>query len=168
MGPAGDQRSGFVRADDPRSFPVRPFMDHDFAQAGEFPGSVRRFSSRACGGVRSGRHRAAEGRRWIVRNLAKIKAAISNARIVAELGESFVDLVWSYHDQRSRPCILSDVPSTSPASIALSRELRRRGIQFLGPTTAYAMMQAIGLLDDHLKDCFVPVPRLPRRASDTE
>jgi DNA-3-methyladenine glycosylase I len=84
------------------------------------------------------------------------------------LGESFVDLVWSYHDQRSRPRTLSDVPSTSPTSIALSRELRKRGIQFLGPTTAYAMMQAIGLVDDHLTDCFVPVPRLPRRASDTE
>jgi DNA-3-methyladenine glycosylase I len=105
----------------------------------------------------------------IVRNLAKIKAALSNARVVAELGENFVDLVWSYHDpQRSRPRSLSDVPSTSPASIALSSELRKRGIQFLGPTTAYAMMQAIGLVDDHLTDCFVPVPRLPRRASDTE
>ena len=105
----------------------------------------------------------------IVRNLAKIKAALSNARIVAELGENFVDLVWSYHEpNRPRPLSLSDVPPTSPASIALSRELRKRGIQFLGPTTTYAMMQAIGLVDDNLADCFVPVPRLPRRASDTE
>jgi DNA-3-methyladenine glycosylase I len=105
----------------------------------------------------------------IVRNVAKIKAALSNAKIVAELGESFVDLVWGYQEpNRPRPRSLSDVPSTSAASIALSRDLRKRGIQFLGPTTTYAMMQAIGLVDDHLADCFVPVPRLPRRPSDTE
>src|ERR687897_356295 len=61
----------------------------------------------------------------IVRNLAKIKAALSNARIIAELGENFVDLIWSYQEpNRPRPRSLSDVPPTSSASIALSRELR--------------------------------------------
>jgi DNA-3-methyladenine glycosylase I len=101
----------------------------------------------------------------IVRNLSKIRAAISNARIVSEWGQGFVNLIWSYQEpSRPRPRRLSDVPPTSPASIALSRELRKRGVRFLGPTTAYAMMQAVGLVDDHLADCFVPLPPAAPRA----
>jgi DNA-3-methyladenine glycosylase I len=101
----------------------------------------------------------------IIRNLSKIRAAISNARIVSEWGQGFVNLIWSYQEpSRPRPRRLSDVPPTSPASIALSRELRKRGVRFLGPTTAYAMMQAVGLVDDHLADCFVPLPPAAPRA----
>jgi DNA-3-methyladenine glycosylase I len=95
----------------------------------------------------------------IIRNLSKIRAAISNARIVAEWGQGFADLIWSYHDEgRRRPRSLTDVPATSPASIALSNQLRARGIRFVGPTTSYAMMQAAGVVDDHLAKCFVVVP----------
>jgi len=95
----------------------------------------------------------------IIRNLSKIRAAISNARIVADWGQGFADVIWSHHDRsRSRPQTLKDVPASSPASIALSKQLRTRGIRFLGPATSYAMMQAAGVVDDHLAKCFVLMP----------
>jgi DNA-3-methyladenine glycosylase I len=95
----------------------------------------------------------------IVRNRAKIEAAIGNARVVADWGQGFADLILGYAEpDRPRPGTMADYRSTSPGSVALSRELRKRGIRFFGPTTAYAMMQAIGLVDDHLADCFVPSP----------
>ena len=92
----------------------------------------------------------------IVRNAAKIDAAIANARVVAGLGQEFVDLVWSFaQPDRPRPSSLADVPAQTPESVALSKALKARGIRFFGPTTAYAMMQAVGLVDDHLAGCFV-------------
>jgi DNA-3-methyladenine glycosylase I len=97
----------------------------------------------------------------IVRNLAKIDAAIANARVIAAWGQGFAELVWSYYEaDHRRPRTLADVPATSPASIALSRQLKKRGIRFLGPTTTYATMQAVGLVNDHLVNCCVLVPRL--------
>ncbi|HKH56347.1 MAG TPA: DNA-3-methyladenine glycosylase I [Propionibacteriaceae bacterium] len=97
----------------------------------------------------------------IVRNLAKIDAAIANARVIATWGQGFAELVWSYYEaDHRRPRTLADVPATSPASIALSRQLKKRGIRFLGPTTTYATMQAVGLVNDHLVNCCVLVPRL--------
>jgi len=97
----------------------------------------------------------------IVRNLAKIDAAIANARVIAAWGQGFAELVWSYYEaDHRRPRTLADVPATSPASIALSRQLKKRGIRFLGPTTTYATMQAVGLVNDHLVNCRVLVPRL--------
>ncbi len=93
----------------------------------------------------------------IVRNRAKIDAAIGNARVVADLGPEFADLVWRYQvTDRPRPTS-EDWRATSPESVALAKELKKRGIRFFGPTTAYALMQAVGLVDDHLVDCFVPV-----------
>jgi len=92
----------------------------------------------------------------IVRNRAKIEAAVHNAAVVAAMGPDFADLVWSYADpKRPRPT-LADWRATSPESVALARVLKQRGIRFFGPTTAYAMMQATGLVDDHLADCHVP------------
>jgi len=92
----------------------------------------------------------------IVRNRAKIEAAVHNAGVVAGMGHDFVDLVWSHADPgRPRPT-LADWRATSPESVALARALKQRGIRFFGPTTAYAMMQATGLVDDHLADCQVP------------
>jgi DNA-3-methyladenine glycosylase I len=92
----------------------------------------------------------------IVRNRAKIEAAISNARVVADLGPAYADLVWSYaRPDRPRPAA-GAVPATTPESVALAKALKRAGIRFFGPTTAYALMQACGLVDDHLADCFVP------------
>jgi DNA-3-methyladenine glycosylase I len=92
----------------------------------------------------------------IVRNRAKIEAAIANARVVADLGQDFADLVLS-HRVRGRPRPTEDDwRATSPESVALARALKRAGIRFVGPTTAYALMQAVGLVDDHLVGCWVP------------
>nr|WP_204920207.1 DNA-3-methyladenine glycosylase I [Microlunatus panaciterrae] len=93
----------------------------------------------------------------IVRNRAKIEAAIGNARVVAGLGGGFAELVWSFaQPARPRPATGADVPAQTPESVALSAALKKKGIRFFGPTTAYALMQAVGLVDDHLQGCFVP------------
>jgi DNA-3-methyladenine glycosylase I len=93
----------------------------------------------------------------IVRNRAKIEAAIANAaaeRELAAAGESLAALVWSFAPARARaPRAGADVPATTPESKALARELRARGFRFVGPTTAYATMQAIGVVHDHLAGC---------------
>jgi len=98
----------------------------------------------------------------IVRNRAKIDATIVNARALLALqevdGEGGLDrLVWSFAPppRASRPQRLADVPAVTPESTALSRELKRRGFTFVGPTTMYAAMQATGLVDDHLVGCHV-------------
>jgi DNA-3-methyladenine glycosylase I len=90
----------------------------------------------------------------IIRNRRKIEAVRTNARLVGELDAEFVRLVWSYEaPPRPTPRTLAEVPPTSAESVALSKELRRRGFAFVGPTTVYAGMQACGLVDDHLIDC---------------
>lgn len=100
----------------------------------------------------------------IVRNRAKIEAAVANARVVAELGPAYAELVWSYASpDRPRPAA-EDVRATSPESVALAKALRAAGIRFVGPTTTYALMQACGLVDDHLVDCFVPPVSAARSA----
>jgi DNA-3-methyladenine glycosylase I len=96
----------------------------------------------------------------IVRNRAKIEAAIANARAATELlegGESLAEFLWSFapDDERPPPRALGDIPATTPESKALARELKRRGFRFVGPTTAYATMQACGLVNDHLVGCAV-------------
>ncbi|AXK87960.1 DNA-3-methyladenine glycosylase I [Nocardia farcinica] len=92
----------------------------------------------------------------IVRNRAKIDAAIANARATLALDVPLDELVWSFAPQpRPRPRSLADVPATSAESVALAKELKRRGFRFVGPTTAYALMQATGMVDDHLADCWV-------------
>lgn len=94
----------------------------------------------------------------IVRNRAKIAAAIQNARATVVLDGGLTELIWSYAppaDGRPVPRELSDVPAKTPESIALAKTLKRNGFAFVGPTTCYAMMQAAGLVDDHLADCLV-------------
>ncbi|MCU1657272.1 MAG: DNA-3-methyladenine glycosylase [Pseudonocardiales bacterium] len=92
----------------------------------------------------------------IVRNRAKIAAAIANAAAVrAAVPEGLDELLWSFAPaQRRRPATLADVPSTSAEAIALAKELKRRGFRFVGPTTAYALMQATGIVDDHVATCW--------------
>ncbi|WP_308356605.1 DNA-3-methyladenine glycosylase I [Streptomyces sp. ODS05-4] len=93
----------------------------------------------------------------IIRNRAKIDACLDNARRLADWQPGELDaLIWSYApDPAARPAprTLADVPAVTPESTALSKELKRRGVRFVGPTTAYALMQACGLVDDHLADC---------------
>ncbi|TLF75957.1 DNA-3-methyladenine glycosylase I [Nocardia cyriacigeorgica] len=92
----------------------------------------------------------------IVRNRAKIDAAIANAKVARDLDTSLSELIWSFAPPpRPRPRTLADVPAVTPESTALAKELKRRGFRFVGPTTAYALMQATGLVDDHLADCWV-------------
>ena len=97
----------------------------------------------------------------IVRNRAKIAASIRNARAAQELPEGLSALLWSFAPSadRVRPATLGDVPATSPESVAMAKELKRRGFVFVGPTTAYALMQATGMVDDHVADCFRAQPR---------
>ena len=92
----------------------------------------------------------------IVRNRAKIAAAVRNARAALELPEGLDALLWSFAPTgpRPRPVTLADVPATSPESVAMAKELKRRGFVFVGPTTAYALMQATGMVDDHVATCF--------------
>ena len=96
----------------------------------------------------------------IVRNRAKVEATIANARAVADLSDDGVDLselLWSFAPPpRPRPADLSAVPAVTPESTAMAKELKRRGFRFVGPTTAYALMQATGMVDDHTADCWVP------------
>lgn len=97
----------------------------------------------------------------IIRNRAKIAAAIQNARLVVDLGPRFAELVLSYRViGRPRPAA-GEWRATSPESVGMARELKRLGFRFIGPTTAYATMQAIGLVDDHVVGCFAPPPVWP-------
>ena len=91
----------------------------------------------------------------IVRNRAKINAAIVNARAALEIPGGLSSLVWKYAPAQGRaPRTLSDVPAQIPAAKALSADLRKNGFVFTGPVTAYATMQACGLVNDHLADCY--------------
>jgi DNA-3-methyladenine glycosylase I len=93
----------------------------------------------------------------IVRNRAKIDATIRNAHAIAELDVSLDDLLWSFAPPRrgrTRPKLTSDVPAITPESKAMAKELKKRGFAFVGPTTAYALMQATGMVDDHLTTCW--------------
>ncbi|HTO00051.1 MAG TPA: DNA-3-methyladenine glycosylase I [Microthrixaceae bacterium] len=89
----------------------------------------------------------------IVRNRQKIVATIRNAQATIELRQEMglSALIWSFKPTATpRPKVFEDVPTTSPESIALSKELRRRGFTFVGPTTMFALMEAIGIVDTHL------------------
>jgi DNA-3-methyladenine glycosylase I len=93
----------------------------------------------------------------IVRNRAKIDAAIANARAAAALETPLAELVWSHapRGRRRAPRAREDLPAVTPESTALSKELKRHGFRFLGPTTIYATMQACGIVNDHLAGCWV-------------
>ena len=92
----------------------------------------------------------------IVRNRAKIEAAIANARAAADV-DDLSELLWSFAPApRLRPAASSDLPSATAESTAMARELKRRGFRFVGATTVYALMQATGMVDDHLRACWVP------------
>jgi DNA-3-methyladenine glycosylase I len=91
----------------------------------------------------------------IIRNRAKIDATIANARAIADLDIPLDKLLWSFApDDHVRPATLADVPAVTPESKAMAKELKRRGFRFVGPTTCYAMMQATGMVDDHVATCW--------------
>jgi DNA-3-methyladenine glycosylase I len=97
----------------------------------------------------------------IVRNRAKVAATINNARqIIDAVPEGLDELLWSFAPVKRLP--IEAVPATSPESTAMAKELKRRGFSFVGPTTAYALMQATGMVNDHVPPCF----RAPRKIGD--
>ncbi|WP_089010365.1 DNA-3-methyladenine glycosylase I [Micromonospora viridifaciens] len=93
----------------------------------------------------------------IVRNRAKVEAAIANARAALALPDGLSALLWSYAPppRPARPRSFAEVPALTPESTALAKALKQRGFRFVGPTTAYALMQATGMVDDHLAGCHV-------------
>ncbi len=98
----------------------------------------------------------------IVRNRAKVEATIANARAAADLEVDLSDLLWSFAPPpRPRPVTMADVPAITRESQAMAKDLKKRGFRFVGPTTAYALMQATGMVDDHLASCWVPAATAP-------
>jgi DNA-3-methyladenine glycosylase I len=93
----------------------------------------------------------------IVRHRGKIEAAIANAKAAAALDLPLAELVWSHapSGRRRAPRVSADLPAITEQSTALSKELKRRGFRFVGPTTAYAAMQACGIVNDHVAGCWV-------------
>lgn len=91
----------------------------------------------------------------IVRNHRKIEAVISNARVCADLAGGLDRLLWSFAPRwHATPVDLSAVPAVTTESTAMAAELKKRGFKFVGPTTAYALMQATGMVDDHVATCW--------------
>jgi len=102
----------------------------------------------------------------IVRNRRKVDATIANARATVALREmgGLEELLWSFSPEPGpAPRTTADVPTTSPESIALSKALKKAGFAHVGPTTMYALMEAIGLVDDHLEGCHRQRWAHPRR-----
>jgi DNA-3-methyladenine glycosylase I len=99
----------------------------------------------------------------IVRNRAKIEATIGNAQALLDLqaaGRTLDELVWEggAHAPRPRPKAIGDIPASTPEAAALSKELKRLGFRFVGPTIVYAFLQSAGIVDDHLEGCFRATP----------
>ncbi len=92
----------------------------------------------------------------IVRNRSKIEASIGNARAALEIAEGIDAYLWSFapHPAARRPANLAEVPAVTGESIALAKGLKAKGFRFVGPTTAYALMQATGMVDDHVAGCW--------------
>ncbi|PWR11742.1 DNA-3-methyladenine glycosylase I [Micromonospora acroterricola] len=96
----------------------------------------------------------------IVRNRAKIEAAIANARAALEVPEGLSALLWSFAPaaRPARPASFAELAAITPESTAMAKALKKRGFRFVGPTTAYALMQATGMVDDHIVGCHVTLP----------
>ncbi len=100
------------------------------------------------------------GDSWIVRNRMKIQSAVTNAARVLEVQDelgSFAAYLWRFVDGEPRVGgwkTIAEIPAETVESRTLSRDLKRRGFRFVGPTICYALMQAVGLVDDHVVDCY--------------
>jgi DNA-3-methyladenine glycosylase I len=96
----------------------------------------------------------------IIRNRLKVRSTVNNAGIITEMsraGESLADYLWSFVDGRpidNSLKAMSDIPSVTPEATAMSKAMKKRGFRFVGPTVCYAFMQACGMVNDHVTDCF--------------
>ena len=117
------------------------------------------FDARTIAGYKAPKLRALMNDAGIVRNRLKVAASIDNARATLELyeqGGSLDQLLWSFVDGRpriNRWKSMSEIPAITPQAEAMSKELKRRGFRFIGPTVMYAHMQATGMVNDHLVSC---------------
>ena len=131
---------------------LRPVSDFSVALAGFDPARVARFDAR--------RRTVLLRNPGIVRNRLKVESTVSNARAFLEAQEefgSFDGYVWRFVDGKplqNRRSSLRRIPATTPESDALSADLRKRGFRFVGSTIMYAFMQAVGMVNDHVKSCF--------------
>ena len=91
----------------------------------------------------------------LIRSGPKLRACVRNADATLALRADggLVDLVWSYRDDRPAPVSWSEIPASTPASVDLAKRLKRAGFVFVGPTTVYSLLQACGIVDDHLATC---------------
>jgi len=89
----------------------------------------------------------------LIRSLPKLRACVTNARATLALDGGLVDLVWQHRYDGAPAASWAEVPASTPASVALAKDLKKRGFVFVGPTTAYAMLQAVGVVNDHLAAC---------------
>ncbi len=90
----------------------------------------------------------------IIRHRGKIEATINNAQRALEMDIPLNEYLWSFQPpEKAAPKSMKDVPNDTPESHALSKDLKKRGWKFVGPTTMYALMQAMGMVNDHLNDC---------------
>jgi DNA-3-methyladenine glycosylase I len=95
----------------------------------------------------------------IVRNRLKIESTLHNARVLRDLPEHLSDILWSYAPEvPQQPGGMTEFRATSPESVAMAKGLKKRGLRFVGPTTAYAVMQATGMVNDHVAGCHRAVP----------
>ena len=91
----------------------------------------------------------------LIRSAAKLRACVRNAEATLALGGGLPDLVWSYRDDTPAPTSWQNVPPLTPGSTALAKQLKKAGFVFVGPTTVYSLMQACGIVNDHLVQCAV-------------
>ncbi len=115
------------------------------------------FDPKAVAAFSPARIEKALGDASIVRNRLKVESTIANANAILALDESLADLLWSFVDGTpilNRWTALADIPAETPASKTMSKELKRRGFRFVGPTVCYAFMQATGMVNDHVEVCF--------------
>lgn len=106
----------------------------------------------------------------IIRNKLKIKATISNAKAFIEVQKefgSFSKYIWNFVDGKpidNKPKTLQDIPASTPLSQKISKDLKKRGFKFIGPTVAYAHMQATGMVNDHVEDCWIRKKNIKNRS----
>jgi DNA-3-methyladenine glycosylase I len=91
----------------------------------------------------------------LIRSGAKLRACVRNAEATLALDGGLPDLIWSYRDDTEAPSAWQDVPAATAGSTALAKALKKAGFVFVGPTTVYSLMQACGLVNDHLATCAV-------------
>lgn len=89
----------------------------------------------------------------LIRSRPKLEACVRNARALLDMGGGLADLVWTYRTDGPAPTAWSDVPASTPGSAELAKRLKRLGFVFVGPTTVYSLLQAMGVVDDHLVAC---------------